>query len=137
MSSTWPRRRHRQVSRPVGGELFQNDVPAFGAGELLGVAVAFLVLLFDVRLTGRGRREHAGRLRRRRHRHAGAAAYGTINPLQDTTLTLATMLGPAVGIDYSLFILTRFRAELRDGRDVEDAVARAVGTAGTAVVSPN
>ncbi|WP_405068996.1 MMPL family transporter [Kribbella sp. NBC_01510] len=118
----------------VGGELFANDVPAFGAGELLGVAVAFLVLLLTfgslaaaganmlVAFAGVG----VGTL--------GVLAYGTINPLQDTTLTLATMLGLAVGIDYSLFILTRFRAELRDGRDVEDAVARAVGTAGTAVV---
>lgn len=118
----------------VGGELYADDVPAFGAGELLGVAVAFLILLLTfgslvaaganmlVAFAGVG----VGTL--------GVLAYGTINPLQDTTLTLATMLGLAVGIDYSLFILTRFRAELREGRSVEDAVARAVGTAGTAVV---
>jgi RND superfamily putative drug exporter len=44
------------------------------------------------------------------------------------------MLGLAVGIDYSLFILSRYRNELRGGKSVEDAVARATGTAGTAVV---
>jgi RND superfamily putative drug exporter len=118
----------------VGGELYAAEVAGMGAGELLGVGVAFLVLLLTfgslaaaganmlVAFAGVG----VGTL--------GVLAYGTINPLQDTTLTLATMLGLAVGIDYSLFILTRFRAELREGRSVEDAVARSVGTAGTAVV---
>ncbi|MGI8418788.1 MAG: MMPL family transporter, partial [Nakamurella sp.] len=46
----------------------------------------------------------------------------------------AIMLGLAVGIDYALFIFARFRAELRDGRSVTDAVGRATGTAGSAVV---
>jgi putative drug exporter of the RND superfamily len=55
--------------------------------------------------------------------------------LQSTTPVLATMLGLAVGIDYALFIVTRFRQELRDGRPVGEAVARAVGTAGSAVVT--
>ncbi|TCO22293.1 RND superfamily putative drug exporter [Kribbella steppae] len=122
------------LTAEVGGELYAPEVAAMGAGELLGVAVAFLVLLLTfgslaaaganmlVAFAGVG----VGTL--------GVLAYGTINPLQDTTLTLATMLGLAVGIDYSLFILTRFRAELREGRSVEDAVARSVGTAGTAVV---
>jgi RND superfamily putative drug exporter len=55
--------------------------------------------------------------------------------LQSTTPVLAVMLGLAVGIDYALFIVTRFRDELRDGRSVEDAAALAVGTAGSAVVT--
>ena len=45
------------------------------------------------------------------------------------------MLGLAVGIDYALFIVTRFRQELRRGRTVPDAAAMAVGTAGSAVVT--
>jgi RND superfamily putative drug exporter len=44
------------------------------------------------------------------------------------------MLGLAVGIDYALFIVSRYRAELRRGREVRAAVATAVGTAGSAVV---
>ena len=47
---------------------------------------------------------------------------------------LGTMIGLGVGIDYSLFIVTRYRQNLADGRDVEDAVANAIGTAGAAVV---
>jgi len=48
-------------------------------------------------------------------------------------LNIATMLGLALAIDYSLFIVSRFREELRRGRTVEEAVERAVGTAGKAV----
>jgi RND superfamily putative drug exporter len=55
--------------------------------------------------------------------------------LQSTTPILAVMLGLAVGIDYALFIFTRYRQELRDGRPVPEAVGRAVGTAGSAVVT--
>jgi RND superfamily putative drug exporter len=44
------------------------------------------------------------------------------------------MLGLAVCIDYALFILSRYRSERAEGRDPEEAVGRAVGTAGSAVV---
>jgi RND superfamily putative drug exporter len=46
---------------------------------------------------------------------------------------VATMLGLALAIDYSLFIVSRFREELAHGRTVEEAVSRAIGTAGKAV----
>ncbi len=49
-------------------------------------------------------------------------------------LNIATMLGLALAIDYSLFITSRFREELGRGRTVEQAVERAVGTAGKAVL---
>ena len=55
--------------------------------------------------------------------------------LSSTTPILAGMLGLAVGIDYALFIVTRFRHELRRGADVPSAIATAVGTAGSAVVT--
>ncbi|HZP89903.1 MAG TPA: MMPL family transporter [Actinomycetota bacterium] len=50
------------------------------------------------------------------------------------TPTLATMLGLGVGIDYSLFIVTRFREGLARGLEVDDAIGRAVATAGQAVL---
>ena len=46
----------------------------------------------------------------------------------------ASVIGIGVGIDYALFIVTRFRDELRHGYGVDRAVARAVATAGQAVV---
>jgi RND superfamily putative drug exporter len=48
--------------------------------------------------------------------------------------TLATMIGLGVGIDYSLFIVTRYRESLATGLDVEAAVGRSVATAGSAVL---
>ena len=47
---------------------------------------------------------------------------------------LATMVGLGVGIDYSLFIVTRHREQLADGIELRESVARAVATAGGAVV---
>ena len=52
---------------------------------------------------------------------------------RDTT-TLATMIGLGVGIDYSLFVLTRYRQLVTDGHQRADAIARANATAGQAVV---
>jgi putative drug exporter of the RND superfamily len=46
---------------------------------------------------------------------------------------VATMLGLALAIDYSLFMVSRFREELRKGRDVERAVIVTVATSGKAV----
>jgi RND superfamily putative drug exporter len=47
---------------------------------------------------------------------------------------LAAMIGLGVGIDYSLFIVTRFREARRDGSSVVDAAAQASATAGSAVL---
>ena len=49
------------------------------------------------------------------------------------SLNLVTGLGLALGIDYSLLIISRFREELRAGRAVPDAVAATVGSAGRTV----
>ena len=61
----------------------------------------------------------------------GAAAVTTIN---SSTPTLALMIGLAVGIDYALFIVSRHRAQLAQGMDVAESVARSLATAGSAVI---
>ena len=48
--------------------------------------------------------------------------------------TLAAMIGLGVGIDYALFIVTRYRQHLAQGHRVEDAAGRAMATAGQAVL---
>ncbi|MEG9249178.1 MMPL family transporter [Arthrobacter sp. Soc17.1.1.1] len=47
---------------------------------------------------------------------------------------LALMLGLAVGIDYSLFIVNRHRTQLLRGMEMQESIARATGTAGNAVL---
>ncbi len=118
----------------LGGNLVPIGAPAPGPGEGLGVIIAFVVLILTfgsllaagvnllIAVFGVG----LGTV--------GVLAYGALFPLGENAIILSSMLGLAVGIDYSLFILSRFRNELRGGKGVEDAVARATGTAGTAVV---
>ena len=47
---------------------------------------------------------------------------------------LGSMIGIAVGIDYSLFIVTRHRQQLAQGYELDESVARALATSGQAVV---
>ena len=54
--------------------------------------------------------------------------------ISETAPILAVMLGLAVGIDYSLFILSRHRQNMGEGMSPHEAAAKAVGTAGSAVV---
>ena len=59
---------------------------------------------------------------------AGFTNFNTITP------TLASMIGLGVGIDYALFVVTRFRQGLHEGMSSEDAAAVATATAGRAVI---
>ncbi|PZF36980.1 MULTISPECIES: MMPL family transporter [unclassified Curtobacterium] len=118
----------------VGGHLFGDTYATFGPGEVIGILVAFLVLFLTFGSLLAAGANMLVAISGVAVGTVGVLAYSAINPIQGTTLTLATMLGLAVGIDYTLFILTRFRSELREGRSVVDAIARATGTAGTAVV---
>src|SRR4029450_2913829 len=54
--------------------------------------------------------------------------------MADFSTELATMIGLGVGIDYALFIVTRFREEHRAGASADDAAGAAMGTAGRAGV---
>ncbi len=58
---------------------------------------------------------------------------GHITPLSIFVLNITTLFGLGLGVDYSLFMVSRFREELAHGRDVEEAVALSVATAGRAV----
>ena len=59
---------------------------------------------------------------------------GHITILSIFVLNITTLFGLGLGVDYSLFMVSRFREELAHGRNVEDAVAATVATAGRAVI---
>src|SRR5216684_786299 len=59
---------------------------------------------------------------------------GQITTLSIFVLNITTLFGLGLGVDYSLFIVSRFREELAHGRNVEEAVAATVATAGRAVI---
>ena len=52
----------------------------------------------------------------------------------DFATQLASLIGLGVGIDYSLFVVTRYRAEVRAGRDRDEAIEKAIDTAGRTVM---
>ena len=54
--------------------------------------------------------------------------------VSEYSLNIITILGLGLGIDYGLFMVTRFREELRRQENVERAVARTVATAGRTVL---
>ncbi|MEU0676252.1 MMPL family transporter [Streptomyces sp. NPDC006172] len=117
----------------IGGDALQA-APETGATEVIGLAVAAVVLVITF-----GSLIAAGMPLLTAVIGVGIGvstitALASTLDLGSTTSTLASMIGLAVGIDYALFIVSRYRGELAEGRSREDAAGRAVGTAGSAVV---
>ncbi|ANZ41351.1 hypothetical protein BBK82_40720 [Lentzea guizhouensis] len=119
----------------VGGTAMQATPHVGGPTEAIGVVLALVVLALTygslvtagMNLLTAGIGVGIGTL--------GITIATGFMDLQSTTPILASMLGLAVGIDYALFIINRYRQELRRGADVGHAVGTAVGTAGSAVVT--
>ncbi|MFB7180059.1 MMPL family transporter [Streptomyces sp. NPDC056257] len=117
----------------IGGDALMA-APETGSGEIIGILVAAIVLVITfgsliaaglpllTALIGVGIGV------------SSITALANVLDLGSTTSTLAMMIGLAVGIDYALFIVSRYRVELAEGRERDEAAGRAVGTAGSAVV---
>ncbi|MFD5874479.1 MMPL family transporter [Streptomyces sp. NPDC060322] len=116
-----------------GGEIMRG-VPEIGSTEVIGVAVAALVLVLTFGSLVAAGMTLLNALVGVAAGMAGLFALSSVVELTSTAPILALMLGLAVGIDYSLFITSRYRHYLTDGMDGEEAAGRAVGTAGSAVV---
>ncbi|MEU2610275.1 MMPL family transporter [Micromonospora sp. NPDC007271] len=59
---------------------------------------------------------------------------GHVVPSPDFTVLVCSLIGLGVGIDYALFILTRYKDSLQDGDEPEIATVKAITTAGHAVL---
>ena len=137
----------RQQVQDIVGEVSAADVTAlpskeisediselFGTAEIIGIAVAALVLIImlgtliaaglPLLMALVGVAVGVGAT----FALSGAVDMSSISPM------LALMLGLAVGIDYSLFIVNRHRGQLLAGMDAEESVALATGTSGNAVL---
>ena len=126
--------RNAGLTVEIGGDALQAGAEPGAAGEIVGLAIAAVVLVITL-----GSLVAAGLPLLTAIIGVGIGV-STITVLAktldlgDTTSTLALMIGLAVGIDYALFIVSRYRGELAEGRSREEAVGRAAGTAGSAVV---
>jgi len=119
----------------LGGRAVQEaHRPSLGAATAIGLVAALVVLLATfgswlaaglpliTALLGLG---------------SALGLIGLESKLLDTpdfSTQLASLLGLGVGIDYALFIVTRFRESYRDSQDVKASVAKAMDTAGRAVL---
>ncbi|WP_026817911.1 MMPL family transporter [Arthrobacter castelli] len=115
-------------------EIVQDISEIFGAAEVIGVLIAAVVLIvmlgtliaagLPLLMAITGVAVGVGGT----FALSGAVQMSSVSPM------LALMLGLAVGIDYSLFIVNRHRTQLLHGMPTGESVGRATGTAGNAVL---
>jgi putative drug exporter of the RND superfamily len=118
----------------VSNDIAQTVPSVLGPGEVGGVIVAAIALFVMLgTLIGAGLPLLSALI------GVGISALATLSfsgviDYNSTTPVLGVMLGLAVGIDYSLFILHRHRSQLKQGMDVHESIGLANGTSGNAVV---
>ncbi|MEU3785629.1 MMPL family transporter [Streptomyces sp900129855] len=118
----------------VGGTALAEQPAAGGSSEAIGIALAAVVLLITFGSLAAAGLPLLTAVMGVGISMASIMALGSTFGLSLTTGTLATMLGLAVGIDYALFVVSRYREERAGGHTPREATGRAVGTAGSAVV---
>ncbi|WP_151641254.1 MMPL family transporter [Corynebacterium sp. 11A] len=129
--------REAGITVEAGGPGFAEPIEVQSKSEMIGLGVALIVLLFTF-----GSVVAAGMPLITAVIGVGIGALGivlgtAVVDLNNITPVLALMLGLAVGIDYALFILSRYRAELDEKgeeQSLEESAGMALGTAGSAVV---
>jgi uncharacterized membrane protein YdfJ with MMPL/SSD domain len=119
------------VGGPIGTELSE---PQTESSEIVGLVAAMIILAFTFgTLVAMGMpivSAVVGLV-------VGLSAIGLLGHLVSVPSiapTLATMIGLGVGIDYALFLVSRHRAQRREGLGVDESIATAVATSGTAIV---
>jgi len=108
--------------------------PEVGPGELIGLAVAAIILVVAF---GSGRAATVPLISAVIAVTTAVAALGLLTayrPITSSGPTLAVLLGLGIGIDYALFIVNRHRLGLKAHRPVRDSIIGAMGTSGRAVV---
>ncbi|HEY8083370.1 MAG TPA: MMPL family transporter [Solirubrobacterales bacterium] len=123
------------IETSVGGYVGQQlSKPATEQSEAIGIAAAIVILLFAFGTATAMMMPIFSAV------IGLACALSIIRLLEHViavpgvSLTLATMIGLGVGIDYALFIVTRHKLQLKDGMEVHESIARSTATAGGAVV---
>lgn len=125
---------HAGLTTHVGGSAYGSVSSKPGPSTAVGVLIAFAILAvtFGSLLTAGLPLLSAlsgvlvGAL--------GVYLASNVATVSSTAPSLALMIGLAVGIDYSVFILSRYRSELAAGKPPLEAVGVAASTAGSAVV---
>ncbi|KAA0024551.1 MMPL family transporter [Antrihabitans cavernicola] len=118
----------------ISGTAASDQQPPGGATELVGIGVAAVVLMITFGSLVAAGLPLITAIIGIMIGSLGITIATGFTELSSMTPTLAIMIGLAVAIDYSLFIVSRYRHEIEVTGDREEAAGRAVGTAGSAVV---
>lgn len=128
-------------SEPIEGvdvafstDISQGVPEILGVGEVVGVAIAAIVLIVVLGSVLAAAFPIVTAIFGVAIAAMGTLAFSGVVQMASVTPILGVMLGLAVGIDYSLFILYRHRKQLLAGAEVEESIGLANGTAGNAVV---
>jgi putative drug exporter of the RND superfamily len=118
----------------TGGQLGQKvSKPATESSELIGIIAAMVILTFTFGTVVAMLLPIVGALLGLLCTLAIIRMLSHVATVPTVAPTLATMIGLGVGIDYSLFIVTRHFRGLDDGLELRESIARAVATSGGAV----
>jgi len=119
----------------AGGDLVKKTPgELLGVGEITGVVVALIVLVVTLGSLVAAGMPIVTALVGIAVSMAGLFSLSNVIDLSSTAPTLSVMLGLAVGIDYSLFIINRYRTLVKEGYELKSAAGKAIGTAGNAVI---
>ena len=127
--------RANNLTVEVGGDII-NKAPGeiLGIGEAAGVLLALLVLAMTLGSLLSAGMPIVTALVAVGVSMAGLFSLGQVIDISATTPVLAVMLGLAVGIDYSLFIISKYRSYLLEGYGYKEAAGKSIATAGNAVI---
>jgi RND superfamily putative drug exporter len=124
------------VTFSLGGDVVDlAETPYGGASNGVGVGAAAIVLLIAFGSLLAMGLPIATALMGIGSGLALIALIGHIFPAPSFSAVVSAMIGLGVGVDYALFIVTRFRTELHAGKQPGDAIVAAMGTAGRAVLT--
>ncbi len=134
LTAATDRAREGGLTVEAGGDAVMVEQTMSGTGEQIGVLISAVVLFLTFGSLIAAGMPLLTALIGVAVGTSAIAALGSALGLSATTGTLAMMIGLAVGIDYALFVVSRYRAEIAEGRAPQEAAGVATGTAGSAVV---
>jgi RND superfamily putative drug exporter len=118
----------------LNGQAFTVNPAPNPVADAMGIALAFVVLLFVFRAVWVAALPIITAIAGVGTSAVAVMLLSHVITLSSTTLTLGSLIGLGVGIDYALFIVTRHRTNLQAGTSVGESIAKALNTSGRAVV---
>lgn len=119
----------------AGGDLVDKQLGEIaGPGEASGVILALIILLITLGSLVAAGLPLVTAIVAVGVSMAALFSLSHVFELSSTAPVLSVMLGLAVGIDYSLFIVNRYRTYIKEGYGMQEAAGRSIATAGNAVI---